>query len=131
MNKRAFFLTAAVAALMAAPAFAQPDSAPAETPAAPPMQHHAQGMLGALDANGDGALSKDEFLAPAMKQFDAMDESHDGKVTEEEMMAYQKKMVEDMRAHMAPPPGAPEKAPEMKAPEKAPETPAAPEGAPK
>jgi hypothetical protein len=40
------------------------------------------------DANGDGKVSKEEFLAHAGKKFDAMDGDKDGGVTKEEIKAH-------------------------------------------
>lgn len=44
------------------------------------------GMMDA-DANKDGAISQAEFMAAAMKRFNAEDTNHDGKVTKEERKA--------------------------------------------
>jgi len=40
------------------------------------------------DANGDGAVSKDEFAAHATKRFDAMDADKNGSVTKDEIKAH-------------------------------------------
>ncbi len=40
------------------------------------------------DANGDGAVSKDEFVSHATKRFDAMDADKNGSVTKEEIKAH-------------------------------------------
>lgn len=37
------------------------------------------------DANGDGAVSRDEFLAKAAERFSKMDANGDGKLSEDEM----------------------------------------------
>jgi len=39
------------------------------------------------DTNKDGAISQAEFMAAAMKRFDAEDTNHDGKITKEERAA--------------------------------------------
>jgi len=44
-------------------------------------------MARAADTNNDGAISQAEFMAAAMKRFDAEDTNHDGKVTSEERKA--------------------------------------------
>lgn len=40
----------------------------------------------AMDANNDGAVTKDEWKGPP-ERFDAIDANHDGKITAEEMAA--------------------------------------------
>lgn len=54
------------------------------------------GMMRTADANGDGKISKDEFLAAQQRRFDQMDDDKDGKLTKEERQAF----FEDMRARM-------------------------------
>lgn len=49
--------------------------------------HGGQRMLGAMDANSDGTVTRDEFIAGALKRFDAADANHDGKVTKDERRA--------------------------------------------
>jgi hypothetical protein len=44
-------------------------------------------IIGGMDANGDKAVSRDEFIAGALKRFDAADANKDGKVTPEERRA--------------------------------------------
>jgi len=48
---------------------------------------HGMMMLRTMDANGDKAISRDEFIAGALKRFDAADANHDGKLTPEERHA--------------------------------------------
>ncbi len=47
------------------------------------------GMLGEMDSNSDGFVTKDEFMDSSAKRFIAMDANKDGKVTEEEMKNHQ------------------------------------------
>lgn len=54
------------------------------------------GMRRMLDANGDGKITKDEFIAAQGRRFARMDENGDGKVTKEERTNF----YEDMRARM-------------------------------
>ncbi|WP_200844705.1 MULTISPECIES: EF-hand domain-containing protein [unclassified Novosphingobium] len=53
------------------------------------------------DTNHDGAISKDEFMAAAMKRFDAADTNHDGKVTKEEKQAAREAMKAQWEAKRA------------------------------
>jgi len=48
------------------------------------MAGHRGEMMKRLDTNGDGAVSKDEFLAGANERFAKMDRNGDGKLTQED-----------------------------------------------
>ncbi|WP_395334235.1 hypothetical protein [Novosphingobium sp. BL-8H] len=61
-------------------------------------------MYGMADADGNRSITKAEFMAAAMKRFDAMDTNHDGQVTKEERQAAHQKMRGGRRG---PPEGAP------------------------
>ncbi|PNU03974.1 EF-hand domain-containing protein [Novosphingobium guangzhouense] len=50
------------------------------------------------DTNNDGAVSQAEFVAAALKRFDAQDANHDGKVTKEERQAARKAHMEERKA---------------------------------
>lgn len=52
--------------------------------AAPTSPPPARGHMRA-DANGDGVVTRAEFLAQAGARFDRMDANHDGKLTPDEM----------------------------------------------
>jgi Ca2+-binding EF-hand superfamily protein len=54
-------------------------------------------MMERMDANGDHAITRDEFLAGALKRFDAADANHDGKLTPEERRAAMRQGM--MRMH--------------------------------
>ena len=57
------------------------------------------GMMGRMaDANKDGAVSRDEFLAAQGKHFEMMDADKDGTVTAEERRGARAKMREHMRS---------------------------------
>lgn len=79
------------------------------------MGHGMRGGMGGMgrmaamaDTNGDHAISRDEFMAAAMKRFDAADANRDGKLTPEErkaaMRAGMKAMREHRMDHAMPPP---------------------------
>jgi Ca2+-binding EF-hand superfamily protein len=64
-------------------------------------------MLKMADANNDGAVSRDEANAAALKHFDQMDANKDGQVTKAERQTAMKAMMgARMKGHgdMAPPP---------------------------
>lgn len=70
--------------------------------------HGKKHMLERLDANKDGKVTKDEFVADAEKRFSEIDADKDGNVTEEEMRAHHKakreefgQMREGMKEEMA------------------------------
>lgn len=65
-------------------------------------------MAAMADTNGDHAISRDEFIAAALKRFDAADANHDGTLTAEERKAAfragMKAMREHRMGHDTPPP---------------------------
>jgi hypothetical protein len=75
--------------------------------------HGPMGRMAAMaDTNGDHAISRDEFMAAAMKRFDAADTNHDGKLTPEERKAAFRAGMKARREHrmdhdMPPPPPPP------------------------
>ncbi len=97
----------AILGAIAAFGFAQPILADDTTPPAkPPVgeKHSAAERFKKLDTNGDGFLSKEEFLAPAAKAkdpekakahreelFNKLDTNKDGKISLEEYLAGAKK----------------------------------------
>jgi Ca2+-binding EF-hand superfamily protein len=52
-----------------------------------------------VDTEGNGYISKDEFLEHAERKFDAMDTNHDGKLSKQEMMQYKLKEQAEWRQH--------------------------------
>ena len=66
-------------------------------------------MLRMADANNDGAVTRDEALAAALKHFDKMDANKDGQVTKAERQAAMKAMMgarmKSTGGGMMPPPG--------------------------
>lgn len=79
-------MTVAAIALLSAPALAES-----------PDGHHKGKMFEAMDANGDGMVSKDEFVASHMKRFEKMDANTDGNVSKEEIEAYRAAKREKMQ----------------------------------
>ena len=57
-------------------------------------------LMHMADANHDGAVSKDEFMAAAASRFDSADSNHDGSVTPAERQAAHQAMRERMRSMM-------------------------------
>jgi Ca2+-binding EF-hand superfamily protein len=55
------------------------------------------GMMRMADTNGDGAVSKQEAVAGALKHFDMADANKDGKLTPEERKAAHAKMRDHMK----------------------------------
>lgn len=53
------------------------------------MQMHG---MDAMDANKDGVITRDEFLAHPAKMFDRIDANHDGKLTKDELTAFHSQM---------------------------------------
>ena len=49
-------------------------------------------MMHMADANKDGAITRDEFMAAHLKHFDMMDANHDGQLTQAEHKAAREKM---------------------------------------
>lgn len=49
------------------------------------------------DANGDGTVSRDEYLAAQASRFDMMDADHDGKLTKAERDAARQRMMQRMQ----------------------------------
>jgi len=55
-------------------------------------------MFKNADQNGDGIISKEEFLAVHTKKFEEMDTDDDGNITQEEIKAHKETMREKMKA---------------------------------
>jgi len=87
MTFRTLMLSAAAVLTLgvALPAFAE-DAAPAQAPADKAV-HKAK-----ADTDGDGFVSKAEFMAEQEKRFAEIDSNGDGKLAEEEAKAYYAKM---------------------------------------
>lgn len=64
---------------------------------------HMLRMARQADGNGDGAVSKDEFVAAALQHFDRIDANHDGTVSVAERRAARDSMGDHMRRMHRPP----------------------------
>ncbi|MGJ3648895.1 EF-hand domain-containing protein [Sphingomonas sp. GlSt437] len=73
-------LAGAIATSAAFAAQTDPTPAPQGPRAGGWLAHHG-------DTNGDGTVSRDEFLANAARHFDELDANHDGKITPDEIAA--------------------------------------------
>lgn len=73
---------ALAATALAGAAVAQPP--PGGGPGGPPMDPAVRFKM--MDANADGAVTKDEWRGPA-ERFDAIDTNHDGKISPAELAA--------------------------------------------
>lgn len=82
--KKALMLGAAIVAIGALPALAEDGGKKAPRDHGKMMEK----IFAEQDANGDGVVSKDEFVAHATKRFEDMDGNKDGKVTKEEIKAH-------------------------------------------
>ena len=66
-------------------------------PAAYACHHDGGNYKNNRDTNGDGVISKEEFVSHAEKQFMKMDANNDGTVTKDEQHAAKKKMRQEMK----------------------------------
>lgn len=82
--KKALMLGAAIVAISALPALAEDGGKKGPRDHGKMMEK----IFSEQDANGDGAVSKDEFVAHSTKRFEEMDANKDGKVTKEEIKAH-------------------------------------------
>jgi len=58
-------------------------------------------MRSMMDPNGDGKVTKDEFVAAQLRRFDRMDANHDGQLTAAERKAAMEAMRQRMMERMA------------------------------
>jgi hypothetical protein len=82
---------AAAAVLLAAPVMARAEGGAPVTAQHQPGEAHGHGMregfMKRIDKNGDGKISKDEFIAVQTERFSKMDKNGDGYLSKEEMRA--------------------------------------------
>lgn len=91
MKMKKVLMTVAAVALISAPALAEHHGG------GPEGGHHKGKMFEAMDENGDGMVSKDEFMASHMKRFEKMDTNADGNVSKEEIEAHRAAKREKMK----------------------------------
>lgn len=82
--KKLLMLSAVLLTASAVPAFADSHGG----------KHHKGKMFEKHDTNGDGVISKDEFLGHAQERFSKMDADGNGEVSKEEAKAAHEKMRE-------------------------------------
>lgn len=92
MKNEATVLTAVAALFLATPCLAEPR--PGDGPGA--GGKGAQ-MFQMMDADGDGQISRAEFISHAMERFSKMDANGDGAVSKEEAQAARGAMREKMK----------------------------------
>lgn len=61
--------------------------------------HHKGNMFEKHDTNGDGVISKAEFMAEAEARFAKMDTDGDGNFSKDEAEAFREKMQEKMKEY--------------------------------
>ena len=90
--KKVMILSAAILAISVFPAMAESDVEGGK---------HAKGaMFEKHDTNGDGTISKDEFLSHAEERFSNIDTDGDGSVSKEEAKAGHEKKRAEMKERM-------------------------------
>lgn len=100
---KTFLLSAVMSGALIAPAVAMAQEPAAPPPpaekAAPKGETRAAQAFAEADANKDGALDVEEFLARHREKFKEIDTSGDGKITADEMKVHGDKMREKMKEH--------------------------------
>jgi Ca2+-binding EF-hand superfamily protein len=84
-NRRNTILLTILALSLSTAAFAQENDEMGERGAK--IKQMMQQKLKAMDKDGDGAISKQEFLDQAEKRFNKLDKNGDGKITQDELAA--------------------------------------------
>jgi Ca2+-binding EF-hand superfamily protein len=92
MKHSAIFYSAAMALLIASPAFAGHDG------------HHGDrekgGMIEKLDLDGDGNITKEEFLSRHMEKFNELDANGDETISKEELSAFHESRQQERQSKM-------------------------------
>lgn len=87
--QKTLLLTGALLCLGTLPAFAETPDAPADG-----AKPHKETMFEKQDANKDGKVSQEEFIAHATAKFNEIDANKDGSISAEESQAYRAKKKE-------------------------------------
>jgi len=104
--RRPFVLLLVLAALPASPALAQqgtynlfiaPMGEPFRAPVGKP--YPSDQWFAKADANHDGAVTRDEFRADAVRFFKVLDVDGDGKIRDDEIVRYEKQMAPEIVAN--------------------------------
>lgn len=95
MTIRNLFLAGLLVAAFAAPAMAE------DAPAMGGPGHRGHEKMLNADTDGDGFLSKAEFMAVHEKRFAEMDNDSDGKISKDEMKAHRETMREKFKEKRA------------------------------
>lgn len=98
MTIRKLLLSALLLGAFAAPALAEEGQTPPPGGPGGPGGH--EKMMNA-DTDGDGFLSKTEFMAVHEKRFAEMDKDSDGKISKDEMKAHRETMREKFKEKKA------------------------------
>ena len=89
---------AALLVFLCAPVLAQnPAQTPPEAPRGPTLEQIARLFFHQYDANGDGTVTRREFLTPSMNQFDFLDRNGDGAVDMQEVTAFTQMMTQQQQ----------------------------------
>lgn len=89
--KYAFALLASIALPALAQNQAQLNSPPGQGPS---LEQIHRLFFRQYDGNGDGMVTRREFLTPSMNQFDYLDQNGDGAVGQQEVRAFTRMMME-------------------------------------
>lgn len=92
MKTRLFLMTAAAALAMTVSAMAQEPGEKAADAAPEFGKDKVEMMMQKADTNGDGMISKEEFMAKHEKRFTEIDTSGDGQLSKDEMQAHREAM---------------------------------------
>lgn len=82
-------VTSLLVALLSTPLFAQENGKTNK-------EHHYKEWASELDTNGDGKISKEEYLKAAEERFNKMDKGGDGFIDEKDQQSMKEKMKERM-----------------------------------
>lgn len=97
------FLTLAASLLLATSAMAQEPATDAAAPAeqAAPKAEMKNKAFAEKDKDGDGFISKEEFLANAEEKFGKIDGDNDGKLSPQELKSFHEEQKKNWKERMA------------------------------